>query len=649
MRKESLLNTDRNRPAREGRQRATLLARSLASLACGATALAIASCQNQEGRSEHPVSRASSGAAASTGGFPVVNAETAVEGFALYRQHCATCHDNPTGPTPSRQTLGGFPRERIYAALTTGPMQPMATALDDRQKRLLAVTLPQEKPFAEPKLSANMCRPGMPPAGGDSSDWPGWSPGLANTRFQPNSGLSADLVPRLRLKWAFAYPGGVGGLPVVSQGRLFSASATGTVFALDARSGCTLWTAKVPAEVRGAPVAGARTAGGGEAAVFVADAEGHVVAFDAARGSRLWSTPLFKEKGHRVSGSPVLYGGRLYVPLAAFEIPLAPAPTYPCCKARGGLAVLNATTGKLIWKADVIAEPLKPRKANSAGTPNFGPAGASVWSAPTIDPKRGLVYVTTGNAYTEPMPDGADALVAFDLRTGKRRWASATLGADAWLAGCDKQPHPNCPKHLGPDSDLGMPPALVTLPDGRDVLVAGSKGGMVYAFDPDHDGKILWKTHLARPNPLGSLIFGSAIEGGKAYFPISYDDPEGGLAAIDLATGKLVWRKAAPAPACAWGADFCSAAQRSPPAAIPGIVFAGSNDAHIRAYSRTDGAIVWSFDTGRTVNAVNGVPARGGAMGRGGQTIAGGMLYVNAGAGIGRSGNALMAFSVDGR
>lgn len=142
---------------------------------------------------------------------------------------------------------------------------------------------------------------------------------------------------------------------------------------------------------------------------------------------------------------------------------------------------------------------------------------------------------------------------------------------------------------------------------------------------------------------------GGAIEGGRLYLPVSYTDPPGGLAALDIATGKRLWFAPPAEPRCAWGSDDCSAAQRSPPTTIPGVVFAGSNDAHIRAYATGDGRVIWSYDAGREVPAVNGAMARGGSMGRGGQTIVDGILYVNAGAGYGPSGNALLAFSVDGR
>jgi len=614
--------------------------------------LLFSACQppRKDQESAPPNSAAASGSPAPDGGFPVMNADRAVEGFVLFKQNCSTGHDHPSGPTPSRAVLGSFTRERIYAALTTGVMKPMAAGLTDAQRRLLAAMLPQEKPLREPSLTANMCKTPTPPAEVANASWPGWSPDLTNRGFQPAGGLAATDVPRLKLKWAFAYPAGVGGLPVVSDGWLYSASAKGDVFALDARTGCTRWTAKVPGEVRGAQLIGTVQASGGAKAqvLFVADALGNVTAFDARTGKQRWATRPFTGTTRRISGSPVLFGNRLFVPIAAFESQLAPVPTYEGCKARGGLAAIDAGTGRVAWSKDVFTEPVRPTRVNAAGAQNYGPAGGSVWSAPTVDPKRGLVYVTTGNAYTEPASKASDALIAFDLRTGQIRSSSQALPQDAWVAGCDRKPHANCPRKLGPDSDLSMPAALVTLKSGKDILVSASKGGVVYAFDPDNKRKFLWQTRLARSNPQGSLTFGSAIIGEISYFLISFDQPEGGLAAVDLSTGRQIWRKPARPAVCSWGKDFCSAAQRSPPSATRAIIFAGSNDGYIRAYAAGSGDIVWRFDMAKTINAVNGAQARGGAMGRGGQTLAGGIVYVNAGAGLGRGGNALMAFSVDG-
>ena len=70
----------------------------------------------------------------------------------------------------------------------------------------------------------------------------------------------------------------------------------------------------------------------------------------------------------------------------------------------------------------------------------------------------------------------------------------------------------------------------------------------------------------------------------------------GGVFGVDIATGKTAWSTPAPKPACL-GTPGCSAAQPSPVSAIPGVVFAGSLDGHLRAYDSTIGGIIWDFDT----------------------------------------------------
>ena len=95
----------------------------------------------------------------------------------------------------------------------------------------------------------------------------------------------------------------------------------------------------------------------------------------------------------------------------------------------------------------------------------------------------------------------------------------------------------------------------------------------------------------------------------------------------------------------------CSAAQPGATSLIPGAVFAGSLDGHLRAYDSATGSILWDFDTLRDFQTINGVKARGGSINGTGPTIAGGMVYANAG--YSRfpvmAGNVLLAFSVDGK
>jgi polyvinyl alcohol dehydrogenase (cytochrome) len=83
--------------------------------------------------------------------------------------------------------------------------------------------------------------------------------------------------------------------------------------------------------------------------------------------------------------------------------------------------------------------------------------------------------------------------------------------------------------------------------------------------------------------------------------------------------------------------------------AIPGVVFSGSLDGHLRAYSTRDGSVLWSFDTVREYETVNGVTGSGGAIDGPGTVVSGGMVFVNSGYMRfgGLPGNVLLAFGIE--
>jgi polyvinyl alcohol dehydrogenase (cytochrome) len=315
-----------------------------------------------------------------------------------------------------------------------------------------------------------------------------------------------------------------------------------------------------------------------------------------------------------------------------------------------------AYTGKVIWNSYVIPEEPKPTKKSSVGTQLYGPAGAAVWSSPTLDLKRKLIYVGTGDSYTDVPTASSDSIVALDMKTGAIKWVSQGTANDNFVVGCRTPGVGNCPSPMGPDYDFGSSTILRKLPDGKQVLLAGQKSGMFYALDPDHGGKTLWKLQVGPGSALGGIEWGFAADQDTVYVPIA--DPIGrgdkgaSLTALNVATGKVIWNTPSPDPVCAWGKTGCIAAQSAAISVIPGVVFSGSMDGHMRAYSTKDGSIVWDFDTAATkYDAVNGVTATGGSVDQGGPTIANGMLYTNSGYGrlVGHRGNALIAFSVDGK
>ena len=478
--------------------------------------------------------------------------------------------------------------------------------------------------------------------------WNGWGAGVTNTRFQPaeHARLEAADVPRLQLKWAFGYARSTAAQsqPAVVGGRLFVASERGVIYALDAKTGCTHWTYEAQSGVRSAMTVGRLS--DGRHALFFGDFGANVYALDPATGAELWQRDVEDHAGARITGAPVFYEGRLFVPVSSLEELLAADPRYPCCTFRGSIVALDATTGDVAWKSYTIPEAPSPRGRNPDGASLMGPSGAAVWSAPTVDAGRRLVYAATGNAYTAPAASTSDAIVAFDLDTGALRWTNQLTPADAFILNCEGD-NPNCPEDDGPDFDFGASPVLVTMTDGRDLLVIGQKSGVGYGLDPDRDGAIVWQYRVGAGSALGGIEWGFAVDGEKAYFANSdYLTPEpGGLAAVRLRTGELVWYAEPHAPVC----DGCSPAQLAAVTAIPGVVFSGAYDGSFRAYSTEDGSLLWEQDTNGNYYTVNGVPGRGGSLNGPGPVVVDGMVYVNSGYAAfgGRPGNVLLAFGLD--
>ena len=221
-----------------------------------------------------------------------------------------------------------------------------------------------------------------------------------------------------------------------------------------------------------------------------------------------------------MTGSPVLYESRLYVPVSSVEEVAGGRPAYECCRFRGSVVALDAATGKVIWKSFAIPAEPRPTRKTPAGKQLWGPAGAAIWSSPTIDVKRRLIYVGTGNAYSEPAAETSDAILAIDMATGDVRWSRQMTPNDVFVMGCQAT-NPNCPEKVGPDFDFGAPPILRSLSGGRDILVAGQKSGVAYGLDPDRAGAIVWQFRAGQGGPLGGIEWGMAADDERVYVPVS--------------------------------------------------------------------------------------------------------------------------------
>ena len=454
---------------------------------------------------------------------------------------------------------------RVLAALESGPMISVTSRRSAAERRAIAEFV-SGKPIArklelKPPQSA-MCPAAPSRALASAPVWTGWGQGSANTRFQSQPGFTAAEVPRLKLKWAFAFPGDLTSFAqaVVNGDRLYTGSSSGLVYSLDVKSGCIHWYFQADSWVRAAVNLGMRTTGGGASLLtaYFGDGVTNVYAVDAASSSTLlWKVKVDNYPVARVTGSPTLYRNVLYVPVASGEEGAGAAPDYQCCKFRGALAALRAQDGTQIWKTYVVDEP-KPTTKNKSGTQLWGPSGAPIWSSPTIDEKRGAVYVTTGDNYSDPATRTSDAFMAMDLATGKILWSRQMTPGDSYNVGCRMPDTTNCPSVDGPDLDFSSSPILVDLPNGKRALVAGQKSGVVHAIDPDNQGEVIWQTRVGKGGSLGGVQWGSAVDANNVYVAladIGRDKADvlaehrrrspkkgGGMFALRLTDGKQVWR-----------------------------------------------------------------------------------------------------------
>lgn len=593
---------------------------------------------------------------------PIAASAQSPDGAAVFDKACASCHLQPASDSraPNRETLALIAPEAILTALTTGNMFRQGSELTDAERRAVAGFLAGRPVGTAPAPStAGRCTTAPPAltAAALDSGWNGWGAGVANTRYRAAEvgGLTAPMIPRLKLKWAFGFPGvnSARAQPAVAGGRVFVGSESGDVYALDAKTGCTYWSYHAQAGIRTAVSIGPyKTAGASGFAVYFADGGARAYAVDAATGREIWTRKVDDHVYSSSTGSPTLHDGRLYVPTAAVgEEGQGGRAKYECCTARGSLTALDANTGAVVWKTYSIAEEPKPRGRNKEGVQLWGPAGGGIWAAPTVDARRGAIYVATGNGYAEPAQPTTDAVIALDMKTGAIRWVYQPIAYDVWAGGCraDNADNPNCPAKLGPDHDFSMSPVLATRSNGQDVLIVQQKSGMAYAVDPDRNGALVWQYRTGPGSGLGGQ-WGAAADATQAYFGVAGAllPTGGGMRAVKIDTGEEVWSKTPPERLCGT-ARGCSAAQGAAVTAIPGIVFSGSMDGGLRAYASDDGTIVWQFDTNRDFETVNGVKAKGGAMEGPGPVVAGGMLFANSGyvSLIGRPGNVLLAFGVE--
>ena len=578
----------------------------------------------------------------------------------VFDEACASCHMGGVNRAAHVSALRMLPHDTVLTALNEGVMQPQAEYLTDQQREDVAFYLTG---------GPNVDKAALPPlCSGDAAafNWDeppfatGWGIDHGNTRYIPDevAQFSAADAPDLELKWSFAYPQAnrARSQPSFAGGSLILGSPDGTVYALNADTGCVRWTFQAKAEVRTGMTLTSWEAGvepDMPPMAYFADIFSNTYGLNVETGMLVWSTKVDEHPNSTTTAQPALYDGVVYQPVSSLEVVPATDPNYECCTFQGSLVALDARTGEQLWKTSTIPEPLAEIGPNSAGAMNYGPSGAPIWNSPTIDVKRRQVYNGTGENYSSPAQGTSDAIIAFSMEGGEIEWVRQTTAGDAWNVACvlPSPANANCPVENGPDVDFASPPILISDGD-RDILVVGQKSGDVHGINPD-DGALVWTRKVGVGGTQGGIHFGIAAEGTTVYVPMSdYEDGverpgplRPGLFGMDAFTGDVKWESIVE-NVC--GDRFnCDPGASAPATAISGLVIQGYMDGVLRIHDGATGEVVWTFDADRDFTTISGAVAHGGSFGGGsGAMMYKGLLYANSGYGIYNHmpGNVLLVF-----
>ena len=581
-------------------------------------------------------------------------------GELLYQKHCSQCHEGNVPRAPHNIVFRMSQPEHILAALNDGVMKQQAIELSSAERVQVANYLAGSEDITNIDRAPLMCSEPLSISKGETTAVSAWGVGEKNHRFidGDTAGLSRENVSGLQLKWAFDFPGATRtrSQPTLYDDIIYVGSQHGTVYAIDLDSGCVHWSFQADAEVRSA-ISIAPPVNDTPLTLYFGDIAGSVYSINGVDGALVWRSHLDDHPDAVITGSPRLYDGRLFVPMSSREWATAADPNYACCTFRGGIAAFSAVDGKLLWKNFSIPEkPVDTGQRNPLDIPIVGPSGAPIWNSPTVDAKRGLLYVGTGESYTSPAHDNSDAVLAFAIETGELVWSKQLTAKDAWNMSCFIGASYNCPEEDGPDMDIGAPPLLISLSSGKDILVVGQKNGFVYGMDPDNKGDIIWSRKVGLGGYAGGIHWGMATDGKTVYAPNADTDFIGrfdserfpGVFALDAETGKQLWYTKAEEDCRENEKPACDAGVSAAATAVPGLVFAGGFDGQLRAYDSETGKVLWSYQTNRTFTSVAGRDAHGGSIESDGPIAYRGHLLVNSGYLFGdrMPGNVLLNFAL---
>ena len=508
------------------------------------------------------------------------DAGAAHPGEAVYQQWCASCHDNgATSGAPSLAAIRTLNRATVKYALELGYMKIQAKDVPKEELAQLINWLPSAEGTNDDWVSAARCPTKIREVRLTNAPRVSTTYGVTNNgnraQTAEETGLTRDQMKDLEVAWVAAFPQTptMRSQPVIVGDTLFiAATDAGRLYALDTNSGCVKWLYVSEMTLRSS-LSFAEATPTSPAAIIMGDAAGFVHAVDARTGKKLWVSEARLNEYNRITGAPVVHDGKVFAPVSAIEVNYAGQDDYECCKGQGAVVTFDLATGKKLWTGTTM-EPAQPTRLGRTGTQQWGPSGAIIWSTPIVDPKRNQIYAGTGENVSWPATDTSDAIIAYDINTGERRWVFQATKADIWNYACGRRAA-NCDwpgEYHSPDHDFGAISMLIKRQDGSELVIAGQKSGVVWALNPDN-GQLVWSNKVGRGSANGGVHWGMAFDGTRVFVPNNDSNrPSGpgenpawgpGINALNAMTGEIEWSYKNNARDC--GQDLLVAKATIPP------------------------------------------------------------------------------------
>jgi polyvinyl alcohol dehydrogenase (cytochrome) len=592
----------------------------------------------------------------------IIEAQANSAGETVYNDTCASCHANPElTKSPPIDTLKRMGPRAVSHALTHGKMKVQAASLSEQQIDAVVAYLSATADIDNGWIANHTC-----PAERIDVDTGAatiWTQGfdLMNHRrlTAEQVGLTTSDLGKLELAWSLGFPqtanmrsqpaivGNTMYYPIVDSGQLFAMDIGG-------ETPCVKWVYQHDIPLR--TTIGYHTLADGTPALVFADNAAHVLLMNAITAEVIWDVSVKVTSVSNVTAMPMLYGDRVFVPISSGELNMGAAPDYECCTSHGAVVALNVQDGSRAWVYHTM-EDAQPTTISRVGTQQWGPSGAPIWTAPAIDEKRGLIYVGTGENTSHPATDTSDAIIALRMSDGSVAWQFQATPNDIFLTGCMNAPDgPNCPPDysINKDWDFGAALMLAQRSDGSELVLGGQKNGVVWALNPD-TGELVWDTKIGPGGAMGGIHWAMAFDGTRVFAPNNLstgptaDGAEPGLHALDVNNGNILWSYLHTATCTEERQQHLRNCENTGMSAatllIDGAVVQGSNDGYVKIFDAQRGEPLFTFDTARPFDTLNGVEAKGGAIDNFSIWAANGLLFVQSGYGLmGVPGNVLLAF-----